>query len=687
MKYSHAILLFLFATHSTYIAAETTSLGSFTVTGTKEKVSVKQTPASIGVITAKEIAEIRPTHPSELAGRVPGVHVNVTGGEGHMTAIRQPISTKPVYLYLEDGIPTRSTGFFNHNALYEVNLPQSGGMEIVKGPGTALYGSDAIGGVVNVFTKTPPEEAETKLSMDGNNQDYRRFLVSTGNSWDQDAIRFDLNVTDDEGWRDATEYNRQSSTIRWDRFFDSGAVTKTVASYSKIDQQTAGSSRLSEEDYNNNPETNYTPISFRDVIAFRLSSAYEFELPNSLISITPYARHNKMKILPNWSLSYDPVVYTTKNDSLGLLLRYRKDIKENTQIIVGVDLDYSPGSREENKLTTTKTGSIYTDYITGDLIYDYDVTFIGVSPYIHLQHLFSSDLALTAGIRYDLMDYKYDNNLSTDQVDSKHRRPADTNKSFRHLSPKIGLTYTINSKISTYLSYRHAFRAPSESQLFRQGKAANTVDLDPVKVDSYEVGVRGEIVDDADYEISLYHMTKKDDILTFKGPTGERETLNAGETQHTGAEIAFNWDINGQLAFHSAYSYSEHYYEEWQPDSATDYSGNEMESAPRVATTNWFNYRPSFLKGGNMEVEWIRLGRYWMDAENSERYKGHNLYNYRINMPIRSTLYIHGKVTNITDERYATAASYKTPAFGNPGVSEFSPGIGRTIFLGVDYTF
>ena len=46
-----------------------------------------------------------------------GVAVGVTNGEGHTTAIRQPFTTSPLYLYLEDGIPTRATGFFNHNAL------------------------------------------------------------------------------------------------------------------------------------------------------------------------------------------------------------------------------------------------------------------------------------------------------------------------------------------------------------------------------------------------------------------------------------------------------------------------------------------------------------------------------------------------------------------------------------------
>ncbi|MCK4705738.1 MAG: Plug domain-containing protein, partial [Gammaproteobacteria bacterium] len=129
------------------VEVEQTNLGEITVTGTREKTLKAETPATVGTIDSEEIANVKPSHPSEIMSRIPGVHINVTGGEGHMTAIRQPLGTSALYLYLEDGIPTRSTGFFNHNALYEVNVPQAGGIEVNKGPGTALYGSDAIGGV------------------------------------------------------------------------------------------------------------------------------------------------------------------------------------------------------------------------------------------------------------------------------------------------------------------------------------------------------------------------------------------------------------------------------------------------------------------------------------------------------------------------------------------------------------
>ena len=177
------IFLALLAAFSPLAAlAADQALGEVTVTATREGQLVSETPASVGVIKEKALREVKPSHPSEIMGQVPGVWVNVTGGEGHQTAIRQPLTTNPVYLYLEDGIPTRSTGFFNHNALYEVNLPMAGGIEVSKGPGSALYGSDAIGGVINVLTRRPPTKAEAEGSFEAGSYGWRRALVSGGNS-------------------------------------------------------------------------------------------------------------------------------------------------------------------------------------------------------------------------------------------------------------------------------------------------------------------------------------------------------------------------------------------------------------------------------------------------------------------------------------------------------------------------
>ncbi len=678
------VLSYLWAATAS-IAGATTGANEVVVTATREAESRRQVPVTIDVIGRKTIDRRLPAHPSEIMSLIPGVHLNVTGGEGHMTAIRQPISTKPLYLYLQDGVPTRSTGFFNHNALYEVNVPQSGGIEVLKGPGTALHGSDAIGAVINVRTRRPPKQPLLRMTFEAGQWGWGRLLLDGGNTVGDDGYWAGVNITHTDGWRDATSYDRQGLTARWDRYLSSGAMLKTVIGFSRIDQQTAGSSRLLRDDYLNNPTMNYTPISYRKVKAFRLTITWEKETVNGLLSIIPYIRDNSMDMLPNWSLSYDPVVYETGHKSVGVLIKHRRNLPRlKGKLISGIDFDYSPGYRDEWQISTTRVGNVYTSYTVGTKLYDYDVSFQAISPYVHFETSPRPHLRLTAGLRYDLMRYDYDNRLSVVTTGS-HRRPADTAVTFRHLSPKLGASWQFSKQLNGYVSYRHAFRAPSEGQLFRQGKAIDTVGLDPVKGDNIEVGLRGRR-GGLRFEVTLYYLRLRDDILTYRNPDGSRETVNAGRTSHRGIEIGLAGRINRRLGWQAAFSYAKHLYDAWSPKSGVDYSGNEMKSAPRLlANINLF-WKPSFLRGGLLTTEWLRVGSYWMDDANTYKYGGHSLVNLRMRYPVGKRLKLMARLMNVTDRRYATTASYKPAGFG-PEKFEYSPGMERTLYVGVQYRF
>jgi outer membrane receptor protein involved in Fe transport len=684
-----------------------TALEEITVTGTREGQLLSETPASVKVISGDSLRQDKPTHPSQIMGQAPGVWVNVTGGEGHMTAIRQPLTTNPVYLYLEDGIPTRSTGFFNHNALYEINVPQSGGIEVNKGPGTALYGSDAIGGVINVLTRPAPLKPEAELTAEIGEYGWMRLLGSAGNTWGPNGLRGDVNLTTTDGWRDATGYDRQSATLRWDRALGSDAMLKTVLTGSSIDQQTAGSSTLIRSDYDNNPTKNYTPISYRQVGALRLSSAWERESGDTLLSLTPYVRDNSMELLANWSLSYDPTAYTTANRSFGLMGKWRQDfalmgVQGRARLIAGIDLDMSPGSREENRLATlTTSGSgvskIYNAYTVGTRVYDYDVTFFGASPYVHGELSPTDKLRLSAGLRYDSLSYEFDNKFSGAVAASTvenggaavtryYGQAQDTSVHFNHLSPKLGLTYALDAQTSGFLSYNHAFRAPSEGQLFRpaaqtnatraQLAAASALGLEPVKADQYEAGLRGKLAG-ADYQASIYWLEKRDDILSYRDPvTSATQVVNAGKTLHRGVELGLGAFLSKTWRLDVAFSYAKHTYEEWVIPGTADYSGKEMESAPRVIGNLRLGWAPS--EGQRVQLEWVSLGSYWMDQANTRKYAGHDLLNLRANWALNKQWAIYGSVQNLLDARYAESASVTS------GSDMFAPGLPRTAYLGAE---
>ncbi|MFM7752119.1 MAG: TonB-dependent receptor, partial [Opitutaceae bacterium] len=245
------------------------TLDTYTVTGTRERALLRETPASVGVLTPETIRQTAPLHPGQLLGQFPGVAVAVTNGEGHTTAIRQPFTTSPLYLFLEDGIPVRPTGFFNHNALYEVNLPQAGGVEVVRGPGTALHGSDAIGGIVNILSRAPEERLGGSLLAEAGSHGVRRFLLGGSAPLGGGGARLDANLTHTDGWRLRTAYDRRSLNGRWDRRIGERTTLRGQFGWSDIDQQTGANSALPLTDYLNDPTRNNFAIAFRRVEALR----------------------------------------------------------------------------------------------------------------------------------------------------------------------------------------------------------------------------------------------------------------------------------------------------------------------------------------------------------------------------------------------------------------------------------
>ncbi len=656
------------------------------ITATREAQDKMQVAESVSSFDEYENQSVSPSHPAELLNRSAGVHINNLGGEGHMTAIRQPITTKGVYLFLEDGIPTRPTGFFNHNGLYEVNIPQSERIEVTKGPGSSLYGSEAIGGIINSMTKTSPDEAEASGMVELGSYGWKRTLLSGGNALTDDTgFRVDFNATDNSGYRQEADYSRYSSTVRVDSQMTDQLKSKTVLSYTYVDQ--SGVSSLEEEDYKNNPKKNrfHDDIGYRKVNAFRLSNEFNYSVnEDALVSVIPFYRNNSTKMMPSWMVTYDPNIRETEFQSFGVMSKFRQNFWQGkATAIFGMDLDYTPSSYKEEKITVTLEDDIYTDYQkTGQLHYDYDADQLSVSPYVHTEFQVHKQVRLTAGLRYDYFDVDYDDNLKDQAVDTRHRRPDSQSVDFDELSPKLGAVYQFSQHHMAYANYRHAFRAPSVGQLFRSGSSIETDELQPVTSDSYEIGFRGDINPQHSYEIAVYHMTVEDDIVSYIDGA-DRKTTNAGETTHKGIEVSLNGDLTEELKYGIAASYSKQKYEDFQyvygyfsqalgryTTETRNYEGFEVAKAPRTMANAHLNYYPKSFPMASFELEWEHLGDYYTDETNTEKYSGHNLFNLRGEYELWTDAVLFGRVMNLFDKRYST---YTSNQVGNPNIT-YRPG-------------
>src|SRR5579859_274765 len=140
-------------------ADDTAELGTLTVTDTRAPVPLGQLADNTTRVDGQTLLFIRETHPAQVFSVVPGAWVTAGGGQESLMGLRSPLFTGQgacgAFLILEDGIPIQPAGFCNVNALFELNTEQAAAVEAIRGPGSALYGGNALHGIVNVLTRAP----------------------------------------------------------------------------------------------------------------------------------------------------------------------------------------------------------------------------------------------------------------------------------------------------------------------------------------------------------------------------------------------------------------------------------------------------------------------------------------------------------------------------------------------------
>jgi outer membrane receptor protein involved in Fe transport len=153
--------------------------------------------------------------------------------------------------------------------------------------------------------------------------------------------------------------------------------------------------------------------------------------------------------------------------------------------------------------------------------------------------------------------------------------------------------------------------------------------------------------------------------------------MNAGETLHKGIEFGLGAPITDVWRVDASLSYAKHTYEKWQVSGTADYSGNEMESAPRLIANTRLTYSPGYMNGGRIQLEWFKLGSYYHDQTNTTKYDGHDLVNLRANYPFDKRWEMFGAINNLTDTRYAETVGMDGSA------PTYTSGLPRTFVVGV----
>jgi iron complex outermembrane receptor protein len=678
------------------LEAAPVSLQGVVVSASREQEKRTEAPIAIGQVSAQLIADTKATAPYQLLNKVAGVYMVNLGNEQHMMAIRQPISTNAVYLYLEDGLPIRPIGIFNHNALYEINQAGVRSVEVVKGPASSLYGSNAIGGAVNFLTQRPTPLPTAGASVQGDNFGYRRVDASaSGTVGKLGLYAGGYAARQRNSWQDYTDFDKESWTLRADYAFSAKTRLVGTGTYNYLNTQTPGtldSLRFYSRSYaSNNRFTN------RVVTAVRSSLRLEHDWnPSQQTVLTGFYRYNSTGQLPSYYISDVRLngVYKSSNgqvnnqsfNSYGGLVQHRADLGLlHSRLIVGGYFDYSPSTYYARYLDIQKdvATNFYTGYTdTGRYLDDYRTNLYNAAAYAQVEVQATEALRVVGGLRYDRVQYKFSNNLSGSQTTKK----ASLDNVYNIVAPKLGLTYALGPAQGVYANFSTGFQPPETGSLF---SSRQTIELKQANFSNYEVGGWLALLDRKLYlDLSLYQMEGRNEIVSILQADNTTQSENVGATRHRGIEYTLTYAPVSEVNFRLSGTNARHTYLEYSEVVAgrnRDYAGNRMVGAPTWLANAEVFYKPRFVPGARLGLEYQRVGAYYTNTANTRTYAGYNLLNlrlgYRLPQAALRGLDAWVNVLNISNALYATNAT--TNQYGTTYVAA-AP---RTFTLGVGYTF
>ena len=617
-------------------------------------------PGSVATLDEDLIDAINADHPAQILNALPGVNIQMNSGQEHLIALRSPVLTggagQGSFLILENGVPTRAPAFGNVNSLFEIHHETARAIEIVRGPGSAKYGSNAVHGLINVIQGAPnlSDYLGTRLTGSTLNR-YRADL--TGNL--SNTARVSLSLQDDAGWRDNTGVEQQKLSAAY-AFDAAGWDGLAWVSASNLNQETAGfiegPKAYRDDDI---ASSNPNPEAYRDAQwamgAVRLSRS----IGEGELTLTPFYRWQEMEFaqhfLPNGG------VEENGHDGFGLMSKYEVQPAENLIWRVGADIDLSSGWLKETQADPFGFFPGDTRFPQG-VHYDYtvDTTMLGLWGEAEWQ--VSETVTILAGLRGEAHEYDY----TTEAPAGPNGRflvPDDREDSFDLVTPKLGVIWNPGfGPVSYYANYARGERAPQASDLYRLQSQQGIAEADVETMDSFEVGARGGLFDDRLlFDIAAYHAEKEN--FFFRDSDGLNVT--DGSTRHVGIEAQAGWDVFGDGVFMltGTASYAEHTYTFDRIVSSGDEvirDGNEVDTAPNWLGDLRLTWRPTQAFEASLSAEYI--GEYFTNPGNTQTYPGHTVTNARVEYAFSDDLEAFVIVRNLFDLNYADRADL---AFGN----------------------
>ncbi len=700
----YLILVCVFTSLINY-GQELIDLDEVLVTSASREIQKRsEVPGSIATLTARTINETKAFGIDQLVNQVPGVFMSTSraaSNEQHFMAVRSPISTKALFLYLEDGLQIRPTSVFNHNALLEMNDISFGRVEVLKGPASSIYGSEAIGGSFNFITKKPTKDLSTSAGFQANDLGLTRYQFEVSDQVGE-KLGFYLGGQFAERMDGPIEHSDYEKTaITFKTVYDINDTTQWTNVFDLVDYQSDMSGSLSEADYiAGNYESDQT-FTEREAISFRVRSTIDKRWNDqNKTSFNIIARDNRMDQNPSYRVRQfrnqgqltgfgSGEINSNQFKSFVGLIQHKTDFEfANSSLILGTTADYSPQKYVAETINVSvdpETGrNLDFSINTGDFILNYEANIFNYAGFFQYEVSPIDALKVTAALRYDAFEYDYDN-LADGIVGID-----DSVDNFNNLTPKLGINYNVNSKAGFYTNYSQGFTPPQVSTLYRNRNELRGIK--PSRYNNYEVGGYFTVPSKLKLDAAVYVLDGNNTLITLRDENDQFFNTNAGKTRSYGIEYGITWFPIKELSLTHNGSYAQHRYIEFF-DRGVDYSETDRETAPHLLGTSLITYRKNLNAhfGFSITAEHELVGAYNTSFEGqiesedgtlgTATYDGHNVFNLRAGIRYKG-FEIWGHALNVFDELYAARVSYNQFRDEN----SYTIGNPRAFHLGVKYT-
>ncbi len=650
-----------------------------TVIVTGNKLLQKRTEASIAisVISHQTIEKANAARIDFLLNKVSGVYMPTIGGEQHMMSIRQPISLKGLYLYLEDGLPIRTSGLFSSNALIEINTSNIHSIELIKGPASALYGAEAIGGVINFISSPVPTTKLASISGQLNSTGLKKLELLYGKPNPKGGWMINASFTNQKnGILEYSDYNKNAISIKKEFKFSKKLTGYQTLQYIHYYTQMTGSVdsiHFVKKDFSSLQSFTYRKLA---VLRWRQNFQQEWN-SNSITQFNILYRNNTMDQNPTYSIAstaksnkFKGQINSNHFDAFVFDLQHQWNIPSlKSKLIIGGYWDITKQNLNAHyidilKDTIQNKYTSYTAKIPDSLLTSYQTQINNKAIYLNYLGTISNTLKINMAIRFDNFEYAFNNQIASGT-------PSSINH-FSHWTPKLGFTYN-KKQIGAYVNFSQGFVPPQITEIYNTIKVPYLL---PQQFSNYEIGGWAQ-VKNLYGEFSLYQLNGENEIISVRQADGVNLNQNAGSTKHIGIEYQLKYKINNAIQLEWNATNAKHTYYKTIIKGVT-VDGNHMNAAPNFLSNASLYFKLNSKL--NSSLEWHHQSKYFMDETNTTIYPGFNLLHIKFNYVLgKNTVWLH--VLNVTNAYYSTMA---TKNFSTKGSSAYSYYIGepRTIAMG-----